>query len=121
MDVELARRRAAAALADARGLATTVDDPLTGMANMTSLFLERGEYVYAKAVALQKQLAGAVDPDAVAHAALDGFRLAEDAAAAVQEHALGLRMVDGSKRSGSVTATVLWGSVAAAAAAFRSD
>ena len=121
MDVELARRRAEAALAEARGLVTTVDVPLTGMDNMTSLFLERGEYVYAKAVALQKQLSGAVDPDAVAHAALDGFRLAEDAAAAVQEHALGLRMVDGSKRSGSVTATVLWGSVAAAATAFRSD
>jgi hypothetical protein len=120
-DVELARQRAEAALADARGLVATADHPLTGMDNMTSVFLERGEYVYAKAVALQKELTGAVDPEAVAHAAIDGFRLAEDAAAALQEHALGLRLVDGSKRSGSVTATVVWGSIAAAAAAFRSD
>jgi hypothetical protein len=78
---------------------------------MTSLFLDRGEYAYAKAVALQKELAGAVDPDAVAHAALDGFRLAEDAAAAAKEHALGLRKMDGSKRSSGVTAAVVWGAL----------
>lgn len=121
-NVEHARLRAEAALAAARNFLTTSDDPLTGMDNMTSLFLERGEYAYEKAVALQKQLADADDPDAIAHAAMDGFRLAEDAAAAVQEHALGLRLIDGSKRSGGVTAKVVWGSLgAAAAAAFFSD
>ena len=96
-NVEHARLRAEAALAAARNFLTTSDDPLTGMDNMTSLFLERGEYAYEKAVALQKQLADADDPDAIAHAAMDGFRLPEDAAAAVQDHALGLRLIDGSK------------------------
>jgi hypothetical protein len=115
--VELARARAEAALAEARPLVTAADGPM-GLDNMTSLFVDRGEYVYAKAVALQKQLADAEDPDAVAHAAIDGFRLAEDAAAAAQEHALGLRNVDGTKSSGKATVTVLWGSLGAPAASF---
>jgi hypothetical protein len=89
------------------------------MDTMTSLFLERGEHAYSMAVALQKQLGDADDPDALAHAAIDGFRLAEDAAAAAQEHALGLRAVDGSKSSGRTTVSVVWGTFGTAA--FRSD
>jgi hypothetical protein len=117
-NVELARARAEAALADARPVAMIADGPF-GMDNMTSLFLERGEYAYSKAVALQKQLGGADDPNALAHAAIDGFRLAEDAAAAAQEHALGLREVDGTKSSGRTTVSVVWGTLGTAA--FRSD
>jgi hypothetical protein len=117
-NVELARLRAEAALAEARPLATTADGAL-GMDTMTSLFLERGEHAYSMAVALQKQLGEAEDPDALAHAAIDGFRLAEDAAAAAQEHALGLRGVDGHKSSGRTTVSVVWGTLGTAA--FRSD
>jgi hypothetical protein len=116
--VEHARARAELALAQARTLLASADNRLTGMDNMTSLFLDRGEYAYRQGVALQEQLPGAEDPEALAHAAIDGFRLAEDAAAAVQEHAFGLRGVDGSKRSGTVTAAVVWGAVATA---FRPD
>jgi hypothetical protein len=117
-NVELARRRAEAALAEARPLATIADGAL-GVDTMTSLFLERGEHAYSMAVALQKQLGDAEDPDALAHAAIDGFRLAEDAAAAAQEHALGLRGVDGHKSSGRTTVSVVWGTFGTAA--FRSD
>jgi hypothetical protein len=117
-NVELARVRAEAALAEARPVAVIADGPF-GLDNMTSLFLERGEYAYAKAVALQKQLADADDPEGLAHAAIDGFRLAEDAAAAAQEHALGLRDMDGAKSSGRTTVSVVWGTFGTAA--FRSD
>jgi chromosome segregation ATPase len=117
-NVELARARAEAALAEARPLATIADGPF-GMDNMTSLFLERGEDAYAKAVALQRQLGDADDPEALTHAVLDGFRLAEDAAAAAQEHALGLRDMDGTKSSGRTTVSVVWGTFGTAA--FRSD
>jgi hypothetical protein len=117
-NVEVARVRAEAALAEARPLATIAGGPF-GMDNMTSLFLERGEYAYTKAVALQKQLADSDDPEALAHAAIDGFRLAEDAAAAAQEHALGLRDMDGAKSSARTTVNVVWGTFGTAA--FRSD
>jgi hypothetical protein len=117
-NVELARARAEAALAAARPVAMIADGPL-GMDNMTSLFLERGEYAYSKAVALQKQLGGADDPEVLAHAAIGGFRLAEDAAAAAQEHALGLREMDGNKSSGRTTVSIVWGTLGTAA--FRSD
>jgi hypothetical protein len=107
-DVELARAHAEAALAEVRAIVATVKGFDTAD-SMTSVFLDRGEYAYAKAVALQKQLDGADDPDALAHAALDGFRLAEDAAAAAHEHVLGLRTVDGAKAARQTTVTVLWG------------
>jgi hypothetical protein len=108
--VELARLEAESALMTARALIGSVE-----VDNMTGVFLDEAEHAYKKAVALQDQLGGATDPDALAHAALNGFRLAEDAAAAAQEHALGLRAVDGSKSSGDVAAGVVWGTIARAA------
>jgi chromosome segregation ATPase len=117
-NVELARARAEAALAEARTIVTMIEGAV-GPDNVTSLFLDRGEAAYAKAVALEKQIAAAEDPEALMHAVLDGFRLAEDAAAAAHEHALGLRGIDGTKSSSHTTVTVLWGGKLGAA--FGSD
>jgi hypothetical protein len=107
-DVELARASAEAALANVGQLLASADG-LLGMDNMTSVFVEEGEFAYKKALALLKQLDEAENPEELVHAALDGFRRAEDAAAAAHEHAVGLRQLDGTKTSSHTTITVLWG------------
>lgn len=85
--VESARRAAEAALAEVGSFVSSVE-ARAGAENMARLFLERGEFAYSKGVALQKQIADAEDPDAVARAAMESFRLAGDAADAAREHAL---------------------------------
>jgi hypothetical protein len=88
--VESARRAAEAALAEVSPLVSSVE-ARAGAENMASLCLERGEFAYSKGLALQKEIAGAQDPDAVARAAMETFQLAIDAAGAAEEHAVHLR------------------------------
>jgi len=88
--VESARRAAESALTAVTSLVGSIEDR-AGAENMASLYLERGEFAYSKGVALQKQIAGAEDPDEIARAAMESFQLAVDAGDAAQEHALRLR------------------------------
>jgi len=108
--VEPARARAEAALATVRPLVTEADG-LLSEDNMARVCLERGEEAYRKALQLQKRLATADDPDAAARTAVGGFHVAEEAAAAAHEHALGLRSNDGTRPSGKTAAKVLWGAI----------
>jgi hypothetical protein len=88
--VESARRAAESALAEVGPLVSSVEGR-AGAENMASLCLERGELAYSKGVALQKEIAGAQDPDAVARAAMESFQLAVDAAGAAEQHAVQLQ------------------------------
>jgi hypothetical protein len=88
--VESARREAEAALAAVSSLAGSVADR-AGAENMAILCLERGQFAYSQGAALQKQIADAEDPAAVARAATESFQLAVDAAGAAHEHALRLQ------------------------------
>jgi hypothetical protein len=97
--VESARQAAETAIAEVLFLVNSIEQR-AGAANMAALCLERGETAYLEGVELQRQIAGAEDPDAVTHAALESFRLAVAAANAAEEHALRLQEGSG-RRSGS--------------------
>jgi hypothetical protein len=93
-EVEGARRAAEASLTEVSSLVAAVEG-LAGAENMASLCLERGDFAYSKGLELQRELAGAEDPDAVKRAAIESFRLAAEAAAAAEGHALRLQAQHG--------------------------
>ena len=93
-EVEAARRGAEESLTEVSSLVAAVEGP-AGAENMASLCLERGDFAYSKGLELQRELAGADDPDTVKRAAMESFGLATEAAAAAEEHALRLQSQHG--------------------------
>jgi len=109
-DVEAARARAEATLAEVRPIVAEADG-LRGEDNMARVCLEHAQQTYDDAVADQAQLAGADDPDTAAKTAIDRFRLAEESAGAAREHAVALRERAATRPSDKVAARSLWGAI----------
>jgi hypothetical protein len=109
-DVEAARARAEAALGGVRPIVAEAD-ALLGEDNMARICLEHGQQAYDDAVAVQTRLAAADDPEAAGQAAIDGFRLAEESAAAAHDHALGLPARAGTQPSARGAAKLLFGAI----------
>jgi hypothetical protein len=107
-DVEAARSRAEATLAEVRPIVAEADG-LRGEDNMARVCLEHAQQTYDDAVAAQARLAGADDPDTAAKTAIDRFRLAEESAGAAREHAVSLRERAATRPSDKVAARSLWG------------
>jgi antitoxin (DNA-binding transcriptional repressor) of toxin-antitoxin stability system len=97
--VESARQAAETALAEVVVLVNSVEQR-AGASNMAALCLERGHSAYSEGVELQRQIAGAEDPDAITDSAVESFRLAVTAANAAEEHAFQLQG-GGGRLSGS--------------------
>jgi hypothetical protein len=95
-EVEAARVRAEGALDEVRPIVAEADG-LLGTDNMARVYLDHAEQAYDKAVA-----------EPTAHAAIDGFRLAEESANAAHEHAIGLRAQAGRKLTGMRAGKLLW-------------
>jgi hypothetical protein len=95
-EVEAARLRAESALAEVRPIVAEADG-LLGVDNMARVYLDHAEQAFENAVAAP-----------TAHAAIDGFRLAEESANAAHEHAIGLRAQAGRKLTGLKAGKLLW-------------
>jgi hypothetical protein len=95
-EVEAARLRAESALAKVRPIVAEADG-LLGVDNMARVYLDHAEQAFESAVAAP-----------TAHAAIDGFRLAEESANAAHEHAIGLRAQAGRKLTGLKAGKLLW-------------
>ena len=96
-DVEAARARAEATLAEVRPRVAEADD-LRGEDNMARVCLEHAQQSYDRAVAAPS-----------AEAAIDGFRVAVESANAAHDHAIGLRAGGRSKLPTTRKGNLLWG------------
>ena len=96
-DVEVARARAEATLAEVRPIVAAADD-LRGEDNMARVYLEHAQQSYDAAVAAPS-----------AEAAIDGFRVAVESANAAHDHAIGMRAGGRSKLPTTRKGNLLWG------------